>query len=106
MTTRSLFAFAALLPVLVYGCAAEEPPAGSEAGEEDEYTSASAKLLDFEFDGEVTSAGGDAEQTIRDQMLFTIGQLNGEVGVGRPRQGSRPAPGPHAAEDLSGPRPA
>lgn len=83
MTTRSLFAFAAILPFLVYGCAADEPAAGSEAGEEDEYTSASAKLLDFEFDGEVTSAGGDAEQTIKDQMLFTIGQLNGEVGVGR-----------------------
>jgi len=83
MTTRSLFAFAPLLPFLVYGCAADEAPAGSEAGEEDEYTSASAKLLEFEFDGEVTSAGGDAEQTIKDQMLFTIGQLNGEVGVGR-----------------------
>ena len=32
---------------------------GTEGGE-DAYTSASAKLLDFEFDGEVTMAGGDA----------------------------------------------
>jgi len=73
---------ALLLPTLAYGCAAPEPDA-TEAGEEDEYTSASAKLLDFEFDGEVTTASGSPEQTIKDQMLFTIGQLNGEVGVGR-----------------------
>lgn len=38
---------------------------------------ASPKLLDFELDGEVLTASGDAEQTIEDQMLFTIGQLNG-----------------------------
>jgi len=27
--------------------------------------------------------GSDADATIRDQMLFTIGQLNGRTGVGR-----------------------
>ena len=27
--------------------------------------------------------GGDPQQTIKDQMLFTIGQLNGKTGVGR-----------------------
>ena len=83
---HALLTVASLLPVLAYGCAA---PAGdngeaAEAEGEEAYTSASAKLLDFEFDGEVTMArGSDADATIRDQMLFTIGQLNGRTGVGR-----------------------
>jgi hypothetical protein len=77
-----LLSFAAVLPVLAYGCAAPTSDDGSEDGE-DAYTSASAKLLDFDFEGEVTMAGGDPQQTIKDQMLFTIGQLNGKTGVGR-----------------------
>ena len=79
----ALLSVAALLPLLAYGCAA---PAGEDEGaegSENAYTSATAKLLDFEFDGEVMTAGGNAEQTIKDQMLFTIGQLNGRTGVGR-----------------------
>jgi hypothetical protein len=78
----ALLALGTLLPVLAYGCASPSD-GNSEAGDEDEYTSASAKLLDFEFDGEVLTRGGNAEQTIKDQMLFTIGQLNGKTGVGR-----------------------
>ncbi len=85
MKLRSLLSIFAFLPALAVGCAAttDDGSAGNEAGDEDEFTSASAKLLDFEFDGEVFMAGGSAEQTIRDQMLFTIGQLNGKTGVGR-----------------------
>jgi hypothetical protein len=79
---QTLLAAAAVLPVLAYGCAAPTSDDGSTEGE-DAYTSASAKLLDFEFEGEVTMAGGDPQQTIKDQMLFTIGQLNGKTGVGR-----------------------
>ena len=78
----ALFTLAALLPVLAYGCAAPTSEDDGAEGEE-AFTSASAKLLDFEFDGEVTTAGGDPQQTIKDQMLFTIGQLNGKTGVGR-----------------------
>jgi hypothetical protein len=80
----ALFSLFAFLPALAIGCAAnpETPEDGEGSGEED-YTSASAKLLDFEFDGEVLTAGGTPEQTIKDQMLFTIGQLNGKTGVGR-----------------------
>ncbi len=52
-------------------------------GAEEEYTSASARLLDFEFDGEALAQFGSPEQVIHDQMLFTIGQLNGQTGVGR-----------------------
>jgi hypothetical protein len=77
---------AALVPLLAFflaaaGCAA--PTRDAASSEEDEYTSASARLLDFELDGEVFTEGGDPEATIRDQMLFTIGQLNGRTGVGR-----------------------
>jgi hypothetical protein len=84
MTLRPLRSLGAafLLPVLAYGCAAPTDAATDGEGEE-AYTSASARLLDFEFDGEVLTAGGDAEQAIKDQMLFTIGQLNGRTGVGR-----------------------
>ena len=77
-----LLSLAAALPMFAYGCAAPTEDDGAEGGE-DAYTSASAKLLDFEFEGEVTMAGGDPQQTIKDQMLFTIGQLNGKTGVGR-----------------------
>jgi hypothetical protein len=57
--------------------------ANATASREDAFTSATATLLDFEFDGEVLTAGGEPQATIRDQMRFTIGQLNGSTGVGR-----------------------
>jgi hypothetical protein len=65
------------------GCSANAQPADDAESDEGAYTSASARLLDFDFDGEVLTAGGDAEQAIKDQMHFTIGQLNGKTGVGR-----------------------
>ncbi len=80
---RILFGFSLLS---LAACAVTTAPDGEDDGasSEDAYTSASARLLDFEFDGEVQAArGADAEQTIKDQMLFTIGQLNGHTGVGR-----------------------
>jgi len=83
-TRHAFFSLSALLPLLAYGCA--EPTSDehgvTETGE-NAFTSASATLLDFEFDAEVMTAGGDPRQTIKDQMLFTIGQLNGKTGVGR-----------------------
>ncbi len=78
---RLALSLACVLPVLSAACAATPETDGSG---EAAYTSASAKLLDFTFQGEVTtSAGASPEDVIRDQMLFTIGQLNGQVGVGR-----------------------
>ena len=77
---HALFSLCTLLPLFAFGCSAESTDEGS--GEEEEFTSASAKLFDFTFDGEVLTTG-NPEQTIKDQMLFTIGQLNGKVGVGR-----------------------
>lgn len=90
LSLRPLLSLAALTLVSsIYsiGCTADAPGGDADnaapAGAEDDYTSASAKLLDMEFDGEVLTAGGSPEQTIKDQMLFTIGQLNGRTGVGR-----------------------
>ena len=51
---------------------------------EDDFSSAQATLLEFEFDGElVTTDTWNLEQTIEDQLLYTIGQLNGSRAVGR-----------------------
>src|SRR4051794_15592390 len=76
-----LFAFALVVPAFLAGCPANDDPFESDEGE---YTSASARLLDFEFDGEVQTADPNtAQSTIQAQMLFTIGQLNGKTGVGR-----------------------
>lgn len=73
------------LPLLVGGVAACTSEPGDDLDPSEEaYTSATARLLDVTFAGEVlTSGGGAPEQVIRDQMLFTIGQMNGKVGVGR-----------------------
>ena len=47
-------------------------------------TSAAAIFIDIEFDGELlTDSTWNAEQTVKDQLLYTIGQLNGKNSVGR-----------------------
>lgn len=51
---------------------------------EDDFTSNEATLLEFEFDGKlVTTDTFDLESTINDQLLYTIGHLNGDRAVGR-----------------------
>ncbi len=72
----------AALPFTAIACAAPVDATDEDSGE-DAYTSASARLYDFEFDGEVVSDTSDAKSAVSDQMLFTIGQLNGEGGVAR-----------------------
>jgi hypothetical protein len=43
-----------------------------------------ATVLDFEWDGELLTSGSwNNRQTIQDQLLYTIGMLNGERSVGR-----------------------
>jgi hypothetical protein len=56
---------------------------GDPESDESAYTSSTAKLYDFEFDGEVTSSSPSLQEATKSQMLFTIGQLNGEGGVAR-----------------------
>lgn len=56
---------------------------GVDSSEED-FTSAQATLLEFEFDGELTTTETwNLRQTIQDQLLYTIGHLNGDRAVGR-----------------------
>ncbi len=75
-----------LLPLALAGCAAdgdliEDAP---KTGDGKADSSAIATFLDFEWDGElVTDNAYSKEQTIRDQLLYTIGHLNGDNSVGR-----------------------
>ena len=53
-----------------------------EPGKED--SSAEAVFLHFDFDGELlTDASWNAARQVESQLLYTIGQLNGELAVGR-----------------------
>lgn len=64
------------------GAPAEFSTRKVEAGKED--SSAEAVFVDFDFDGEfLTDRRWSVEQQIEDQLLYTIGQLNGSRGVGR-----------------------
>ncbi len=70
------------------GCAVEVPPAGElpfqkvEPGKED--SSAEAIFIELSFDAELlTDRTWNPEQQIEDQLLYTIGQLNGDRGVSR-----------------------
>src|SRR5687768_1509946 len=47
-------------------------------------SSAAAIFVDIEFDGSLlVDSAWNAEQTVKDQLLYTIGQLNGKNSVGR-----------------------
>ena len=47
-------------------------------------SSAAAVFIEIEFDGELlTDSSWNAQQTVKDQLLYTIGQLNGKNSVGR-----------------------
>jgi hypothetical protein len=77
----------ASLLLALAGCASTAMPADPafrkvEPGKED--SSTEAVFVDMSFDGElVTDWSWSAEQQIEDQLLYTIGQINGDRGVGR-----------------------
>ena len=86
----------ALAPLAVFACSDGDSPkaaaATTEIGPEDYVkgdegkadSSALATVLDFEFDGElVTDSTWDQRRTVQDQLLYTIGHLNGNTSVGR-----------------------
>jgi hypothetical protein len=69
--------------VAIAGCSAD---AGSDGGEvaDEAFSSNQATLLDFELDGSlVTDLSFNDKQTIQDQLLYTIGDLNQHDSVGR-----------------------
>jgi hypothetical protein len=73
------FATSLVSLALLGGCVSDEPEQAPS-----NFTSAEATLLNFEFDGELIASNVyDAERLIEDQMLYTIGHLNGDNSVGR-----------------------
>ena len=61
-----------------------EDPSDRTVDYDEPFTSDVATLLDFEFDGELTSStAGNTKGQIRAQMLYTVGHLNAEPGVAR-----------------------
>lgn len=79
---------AAALTVPVAACVTDDDSAydgetvKSDDGKAD--ASALAVFVDMEFDGQlVTTSSWDDNQTIQDQLLYTVGHLNGNNAVGR-----------------------
>jgi hypothetical protein len=71
-----------LLPLAIVAACA--PSAEPFEVAEDPFTSDLATLMTFEFDGELLSPSSfGADRYIEDQLLYTIGQLNGSTSVGR-----------------------
>ena len=86
------FAFAALFAIAFAGCGESQVvdyssgngsnPNGPKGSKAD--SSAVAVFLDFEFDGELyTTSCWNPEQQVENQILYTVGQLNGDNSVGR-----------------------
>lgn len=71
------------------GCAAEDtitvgPGDVTKAGDGKFDSSVEAVIVDFEFDGQlVTDFAFNPTQQVKDQLMFTMGQLNGSRGVAR-----------------------
>jgi hypothetical protein len=78
-TSRTLLLTLGLLGA---SCGPEEAP--DLAVDEDPFSSHLATLMVFEFDGELlVNSSYNPNSWIEDQLLFTIGQLNGNNSVGR-----------------------
>lgn len=78
------------LAAALAGCTATDdvltvgPGDTTKAGDDKSDASVEAVIVDFEFDGElVTDFAFSPERQIDDQLLFTMGQLNGTRGVAR-----------------------
>lgn len=79
----SIFVALALTGSLAVGCAADghDTDDGSAA---DPFTSASATLLDLDFDGElVTSQATSLSTQVKSQLFYSVGQLNANSSVSR-----------------------
>ena len=97
MRKFALSILTAIVPVVLFACSdspqSTDPAVSGDDITADDYvkpeegkddSSVLATILDFEYDGElVTDYAWDPKSVINDQMLYTIGQLNGEKAVGR-----------------------
>jgi MYXO-CTERM domain-containing protein len=74
------------LLVALVACSDSAPPQADVGATDLAFASAHGVLLDFEFDGELTSPS-QAPTTLRAQiaaqLMYTVGQLNGQSSVGR-----------------------
>lgn len=77
---------AAALAAPIVGCVDQDPFEGEEVKSDDGKADSSAigVFLDATFEGKlVTDYSWNDNQTIQDQLLYTVGQLNGFTAVGR-----------------------
>lgn len=82
MRRSALFAPVVLSVLALAGCAADAAP--DMQTDEGAFSSNQATLLDFDFDAELTTdSSWNDQQTIQDQLLYTIGHLNADKSVGR-----------------------
>ena len=74
-----------LLLASLFACGGVEQPLPEDVKETDDpFSSDLATLLMFEFDGELVSPSAfNAASYVEDQLLYSIGQLNGNSSVGR-----------------------
>jgi hypothetical protein len=90
-TMRIAVASSLLLLALPLGCDGGADPEPTDPASlpdtaelEQPFTSDVATLMDFEFDGELTSnSGTNLKGQVRSQLMFTVGHLNGERSVAR-----------------------
>src|SRR4051812_638881 len=76
---RRTLASLLLMTAAAAGCT---QPTTESAEYDQPFTSAVATLLNFDFDGQLTTASSsNAKGMIRAQLLYTVGHLNGENGV-------------------------
>jgi hypothetical protein len=86
MKRLSMFLAAAALAAPAVGCLDDDPLDGEEIKSEDGKADSSALgvFMDASFDGKLlTDSSWDDKATIQDQLLYTVGQLNGYTAVGR-----------------------
>jgi hypothetical protein len=87
MKTRlATFLAAAALAAPAVGCIDNDPFEGEEIKSDDGKADASnlGVFIDATFDGKlVTDSSWNDKQTVLDQLMFTVGQLNGYTAVGR-----------------------
>jgi hypothetical protein len=76
------FTFLPFVAALATGCGASSDQSDSS---EHDFSSPQSTLVTFDFDGQLDTdfVFGDGRQSIQDQMLYTIGHLNADRGVGR-----------------------
>src|SRR5690348_5933996 len=86
MKRLSTILAAGALAAPAIGCVEDDPFAGEETKSEDGKADASqlGVFMDATFEGKLlTDSSFDDKGTVADQLLYTVGQLNGFTAVGR-----------------------